>query len=250
MLINKIETNSIEASFLDDLLNGIEKNKKSLNTKSKPAYSPSSLRCQRQNYFKFIGIEKDKQDKQDYTLIGMGEIGIDRHLRLQNYLKINKKIEYIDIQDYIKEKQLDYLKIIGNFGNETLLFDSRYNIRFMADGIVKYKEQLFLLEIKTETSFKFDSHSEVHSEHYNQAIAYSIAFNLTQVLFLYENRDLLYKKVFILSITPDMKNNLLRFISEVDNAVKNSELPPKPKEASGTFCQYCEYKKTCRGITV
>lgn len=238
----------IEQQFLDDLLTDIELKSKRPVSKAKPSFKPSSLKCQRQCFFSFMGVEKDDVNYNDYSMIGIAENGTDRHNRLQNAIINSDNIEYINISKYIIDNKLTHLKVIGNYGNEYLVFDSRYNLRLMVDGIVKYKNQLFILEIKTEVSFKYDAHNEVHKEHYNQAICYSLAFGIDKVLFIYENRDILTKKSYLLEITPLMRQSVIDFMSEVNIAVKDNKMPPKPELASGTFCQYCEYKKACRGV--
>lgn len=232
------------SEFLTDLLYDIEMNSRANDKKPVTAYKPSMLKCQRECFFAFKGFEKEAGSF-DYQGIGIMESGTDRHKRLQDILLQSKTIKYIDVADFIKNNQLGYLEIVGNFGNETLLYDKRYNMRFMTDGLVEYKNKVFILEIKTESMMKFDKHDEVWEEHLNQASCYSMAFGINDILFLYENRDTLAKKVIHLKVTHEMRQGVIDFINSCNIHVNENSLPPK---AEGGHCRWCEYRKACRGI--
>lgn len=231
--------------FLTDLVNDIEMNSRTESRKSTKAYKPSMMKCQREVFFAFNDYEKE-DGSFDFQSIGILENGTDRHKRLQDILGKSKTIEYLDVEKYIMDEQLGYLSVIGNFGNETLLFDKRYNIRFMTDGLVKYRDKVFILEIKTEASMKFDKHSGVWEEHFNQASCYSIAFGINDCLFLYENRDTLDKKVYHLHVTKEMRQQVYDFIKSTNGYLESKALPPKT--ANKNHCKWCEYRKHCRGI--
>ena len=117
---------------------------------------------------------------------------------------------------------------------------------FMCDGIIKYKNHYYILEVKTETSNKWWSREGVDEKHYNQATAYSIAFGLDEIIFLYVNRDILDMKTFIFKPTDDMKQNLIGTIEECDEYVKKIILPPKPETINKRVCEYCSYRERCR----
>ena len=118
----------------------------------------------------------------------------------------------------------------------------------MCDGIVKYKGQYYILEIKTESSYKNTCRKEIAKEHYNQAITYSICLGINKVLFLYENRDNCDKKAFILEVTEEMKNSVFLKIKECNEYVEKLITPPKPKEVSKYACTYCSYISLCRKL--
>lgn len=112
-------------------------------------------------------------------------------------------------------------------------------------GIIKYKTKYFIFEFKTETSNKFYNRTDVDSSHYNQATAYSIAFGLNNVLFVYENRDTLDKKAYIRNVTNEMKEELIGKLEYCDEYVKKLKAPPKPQDVSKKACSYCSYKEQC-----
>ena len=102
------------------------------------------------------------------------------------------------------------------------------------------------MELKTERSYKFSNRKDVDPSHYRQGTAYSIAFNISEVLFVYINRDVLDMKAFMFIPTDDMKQELIGYIDECDGYVKRMITPPKPELVEKKTCSYCQYKSQCR----
>lgn len=235
---------NVGADILNELIYSIEYSASSIPHKPTSAFKPSMLKCEREVFFAFKNFDKDASSV-DYQGIGILESGTDRHKRIQDAIQNSKTIKYLNILDYINEKKLDYLSVIGEFGNETLMYDKRYNMRFMTDGIIEYKGRRYILEIKTESMMKFDKHDTVWEEHFNQASCYSMAFGINDVLFLYENRDTLAKKIIELTVTEDMKQSVIDFINSVNKHIQENSLP---KKNEGKNCRWCGYRIACKGI--
>ena len=117
---------------------------------------------------------------------------------------------------------------------------------FLCDGIIKYKNHYYILEIKTESSNKFFQRKGVDPSHYQQATAYSLAFGINEVIFLYENRDTLDKKAFLFPVTDEMRMDLIGYIEECDSYLKKLKVPPKPENVAKKTCSYCNYANQCR----
>jgi len=240
----------IEQQFLHDLKMGIEKQEQKNARKPSVYYKPSSLKCMRNCYFQRIGVDVDKE-RADANFVGICESGSDRHLRIQNAISnLNSfgiDCQYISVEDYVKNRELFHLIVLSKEQFETKLFNKKYNLSFMCDGIIKYKKKYYILEIKTESSNKFWSRVGVDEGHYNQAICYSLSFDINEVMFIYESRDLLDKKVYVLQVTDEMKEGIILFIEECDQYVKNMIAPPIPNDLDRKVCNYCLYKNICRG---
>ena len=239
----------VEDMFLADLTAAIEKKDQLNGRVPSQSYKPSSMKCIRNMYFQVIGEEQDG-NKASYQLIGMGESGSSRHDILQEYViymkELNMDCEYIDVADFVKEQGLDYLTIVKQQGHETKLYHKGLNLSFLCDGIIKYKGEYYILEIKTETTHKSSRRQEVEPEHYPQGTMYSISFNINKVIFLYEDRDNCGKKAYMLNVTEDMKYGMLNKIEECNEYVNKLIPPPYPKDIEKKTCSYCNYKKACR----
>ena len=231
--------------FLESLLNCIENDAKSYTPS--PTYKPSLLKCVREMFFVMNEVIPESTQA-DYQLIGIAENGTDRHIRLQNYFTNMKKFSWVDIEHFIVENNLEDLQVKGVKGGEVLVHNKKYNMNFMTDGIIKYNDKCYIVEIKTETSRKFYDRYEVDPAHYNQASCYAISFNIDEVIFLYENRDTLDKKTFLLKVTDEMKNKVVNMIEECNYYLKKEEIPPKPDTEGGKLCVYCKYRRNCRGV--
>ena len=256
--LTKLAKNSTEEGvadsqrFLLELQNSIEKTEN--NRKSKPptkAYKPSSMNCVRMMYYYMTGTNITEREV-GYELVGICESGTDRHERLQQAI-IDMKAngydcEYVNVAEYIKEHNVPDLEIIEQKGYETKLWHTKLNLRFMCDGIVYYRGKYYILEIKTESSFKWQPRTEVDASHYAQACTYSHTIGIPDVLFVYENRDTCGKKCFIYTPTKQEINELvLDKIRDCDTHINENRVPPVPVSVSAKTCRYCDYRTICKG---
>lgn len=240
----------IETMFLNALNSTIKKLSSKPNHSSK-TYKPSNLNCLRSMYYGVVGMGVGEYLEEILPdMVGIGESGTARHEHLQSYITKMKEVgfnwEFIAVPDFIKEFGLNHLTVKENKYSsdyETNLMNNRYNLSFMTDGIVKFNNQYFILEIKTETSKKFYERQSVDENHLNQAIAYSLSFGIDKVIFIYENRDTCAKKSYLLEITEDDKKYLIDKINECNEYADKKQLPPKITDKKN--CKYCKYKKFC-----
>ena len=246
-LIERANTNvPVERQFLDDLRRSIELEDKKNARKPSQAYKPSSMNCIRNMYYQVMGV--DGVTDSNYTMIGICEAGTDRHERIQNAISVMKTngfdCEYVDVAEFIKTRELP-LDIVGKQGNETKLYDPKRNISFLCDGIIRYKGKFYIVEFKTESSFKWQGRKDVDPKHYNQARTYSLEFNINDVIFIYINRDICDMKAYMYNVTDSERRGIEQLIKRCDEYVKNKELPPISDE-DGKKCYYCAYKNMCK----
>lgn len=238
-----------EQAFLADLKKSIEVDDLDGYRKPSQTYKPSGMNCIRSMYYQVAGKEV-KPSTSGYMMIGICNSGTDIHNRMQIYISKMKLHDidcgYMDVEEFIKTRDLDYLEVRERHGMETKLYHKKLNMSFMTDGIIKYKGKYYILEIKTEASFKWQNRSGVDEKHYNQGTAYSIAFGLDDVIFLYINRDVLDMKAYMFHVTDDMKQNLIGKITDCDGYVQRMITPPKP-DIPKRECNYCMYKEICDG---
>lgn len=238
-----------EQDFLNDLKRSIEMTEDKEQRLPSKTYKPSSMNCIRASYYQLMGIQPDESSS-SYSLIGICNSGTDIHIRIQTAVEQMKEngmdCEYIDVAEFVKSRNLDYLTIVSKNGMETKLYHKKLNMSFMCDGIIRYKGHYYILELKTENTYKFTNRKDVDPSHYKQGTAYSIAFDIPEVLFVYINRDVLDMKAFMFVPTKEMKQDLIGYIEECDGYVKRMIAPPKPENVSKKACSYCIYKTQCR----
>lgn len=243
-----------EQDFLSDLKRSIEVNAEKNRRVGSMTYKPSGMNCIRQMFYVVTGAKADDVGE-NYTSIGICNSGTDIHQRVQQAVIDMKSAgidcEYVNVADYVRSRNLDYLEIrkepnfeAGEF--ETKLYHKTLNMSFLCDGIIKYKNVYYILELKTETTNKFWVREGVDPSHFNQGTAYSLALQIDKVLFVYINRDVLEMKSFMFVPTDDMKQELVGKIETCDSYVKKLKAPPKPENISKKTCEYCSYRGQCR----
>ena len=237
-----------ETMFLNDLQRSIELDNAKGSRPPSQTYKPSSMNCIRNMWYQVTGAEQDPSDT-TYSFVGICNSGSDIHERVQGYVSGMKEngidCEYINVADYVKSRNLTDIEIVGQQGMETKLYHKTLNMSFLCDGIIRYRGKYYILELKTEASFKWNERKNVDPKHYNQGIAYSIAFGLDNVIFVYISRDVLSMKAYMFEVTDDMRMTLIGKIEECDEYVKNMKTPPKPENVIRSVCSYCNYKSLC-----
>ena len=239
----------VEQAFLDDLKRSIELSDMKNARKPSATYSPSGMGCIRAMYYKRAGVDVP-EGTAGYSMIGICEAGTDRHERIQNAISQMKDngfdCEYIDVEAYVKSRNLDHLEIVDKCGNETKLYDTVRNVSFLCDGIIKYQGKYYIVEFKTESAFKWQNRKAVDPKHYNQAITYSLELRLDSVIFVYINRDIVDYKAYLFSVSESDRERIKALIDTCENYVIKKELPPLPDDASDRKCAYCSYQELCR----
>ena len=238
-----------ETSFLEDLERSIEFDEEKNRREPSQTYKPSGMNCMRQSYYQIVGKQRDKTVS-SYVGVGICNSGTDIHERIQKAvagMKANGfNCEYVDVAEFVKQRKLKDLEIKSKQGMETKLYHTKFNMSFLCDGIIKYKNHYYILEIKTETANKWYDRKGVDVSHYNQATAYSLAFGISEVVFVYISRDTLNMKSFLFNVTDEMKMGLVGYMTTCDDYIAKNKVPPKPETVARKTCEYCQYKNQCR----
>ncbi len=243
------QTLSPEEAFLGDLERSIELEEEANKHVPSQYYKPSSINCIRNMYYQRTGTKQDKKDT-NYAGVGICNSGTDTHVRIQTYVSHMKEYgfdcEYVDVAEYVKEHKLKNIEIVSQQGMETKLFNKKLKLSFLCDGIIKYLGEYYILELKTESSFKWLPRTGVDPSHYNQITCYSLSLDIPKAIFVYINRDTLTMKSFMIEPTDEMKANIVGLIENCESCVKKLKVPAKPDDVSTKACNYCDYKSQCR----
>ncbi len=241
----------IEAIFLNQLEASIEKTEADGARPPSKTYKPSGMNCMRACFYTILGFPCTLDSKSS-SLAGICESGTDRHIRIQMALEAMKKngydLEYIDVETYINNHGLaDRLQVVSKEGMETKLYMPELNMSFMTDGIIKFQGKYYIFEFKTEIPNKFYKRTGVDPAHYTQGVAYSCAFDIPEVIFLYENRATCEHKSYRFEVNEAMKQDrIYDFISDCNSYIENKTVPPLPIDADIIKkCKYCSYKALC-----
>ena len=238
-----------EQAFITDLKRSIEIGETKHSRKPSKYYKPSSMNCIRQMFYVRTGKKPDSGDA-SYVNWGICNSGTDTHERVQKAVAEMREngfdCDYVDVGVFVKQRGLQDLKVTRKEGMETHLIHQNLKLSFLCDGIIRYQNHYYILEIKTESGSKWYSRMGVDPSHYKQAICYSTAFRISEVLFVYINRDIFDFKPYIFEVTDEMKSDLVGYIDDCEGYVKRLIAPPKPADVAKKTCEYCNYRSYCR----
>ena len=237
-------------TFLKNLDDFIEK-KNSIPITPSKSFKPSSMKCDRNMWYQLHG-SKPEEEIASVSLVRICENGSDSHSRIQQYIiemgAVENSIwEYYDVEKYVKENGLNDLEIVGKNGLETKVYNKKYNIRFQTDGILynRLTKLFYIFEFKTEGSNKRAVRDNVDPNHYYQADAYLLSFEIkTGVIFVYEDRNMLGHKAFLYPYNEERVKQLKERLLKITQMEKDNILPKATDDKK--VCQYCHYKNLCK----
>lgn len=251
LISNSSKNLPIYKKFEIDLQSAIEKLDKQGRRKSSQSYKPSSMKCKRCMYFMRSGAEQDNTIT-DYQAISMADTGTRRHEAIQTVLEQMDSLgydwEYLDVGQYVKDKKLKHLLVVGKRGAETQLYDPHLHVSFLCDGIVRHKPtgKCYLFEFKNQISFKAAKHDRnIDEEHHNQVETYCMELDLDGAFVTYENRDnctICVPELY--TVSDEQKQKIVDLLTEVEYCVINKVVPKKVTDTK--ICRWCSYKSICR----
>lgn len=218
-------------------------------------FSPSSLnKCSREIFYRVNAYKPEPKTGTPEHLLGswaaITDNGSDRHEHIQNTIAYmynsGMDIEWLDVGRYVYAHPELKTEIVEKQGMETKLYNPLISARFLCDGLVRIKDKLYIVEIKTMNSRKYakaEQKGSMLDEHIEQATAYSIALGVNDVLYIYENRDNSQIRVYERHILDLHKQALINKIYTIQTYKQNNQIPPKTEDISK--CTYCEYKNRC-----
>lgn len=249
LIKSKKEELPIEQSFLNDLKQTIVR----LNPPRKPSktYKPSSMNCARNMYFQIIGADVDTVVA-DPSGVRVCENGSSSHEQIQQYVAKMQECgidcEWVDVEKYL-EHQHSQGKLLDTIVKskkqwETHCYNTKYNLSFLCDGVIKYKGNYFILEIKTEIDNKGLYRTEADEKHRRQSICYSLCLGIDDIMWYYEERNYCTGKTFLTHNNEQDKCEIIELIEGVNQSVID-QIPPAKTEQK-RVCAYCPYKTECK----
>lgn len=215
--------------------------------------APSSFRCSRISWFRLKGVTPDKTNDIDMSMEFKAEEGTAIHRIIQSRLKRYLGNDWVSIKNYISmidysDNVSDYVKsrfdtaTLVESGLETQIALSDPPVRFAVDGLVRWNNHIILLEIKTCEYSSFQKLSEPKSVHIDQVKFYATLLGLSQVLFLYVDRQYGGIKSFELSVSNQDKqlieNKIQHIMKYIQWNICPEKLPDNDPWCTPSMCKY------------
>lgn len=208
-------------------------------------FSGSSFRCDRRSWFRLRGTEPDTIVVPDKTLNFSAEIGTACHRLIQSNLINILGDDWLSVQDYMDSHNLPYEYTVehddGDLESQVHVFNPP--IRFAVDGLLRWKNKIYLLEIKTSEFNSWNELTAPKPQHIDQVQCYASLLDIHDVLFLYQDRQYGSFKCFEVKVTDyEMQKIKNRFAYVMEMVEKNLSPDPLPKNdpwcTSSSMCPY------------
>lgn len=244
-----VKFNSAASSdFIDMYEDFLDKKIAARNAEPKhKTFAPSSMRCLRISWFRLRGVQPDKIEKPDRTLEFTADIGSACHENIQKNLKEALGVDWINIEDYLKEINFPYKYTLTQNGFETQIEIDSPPIRFACDGIIRWKGKYYLLEIKTSEYNSFDELTNPKDQHIDQIKVYCTLLDIQDALVLYQDRQYGGLKCYEVHVTESDRNKVRDDMKYVQDMVEANLAPGRlPKNDSWCTPSHCPYYKKCK----
>lgn len=221
--------------------------------------SPSKMYCPVYEVFKLQGIPMAPEER-SFESRGYAEAGNSRHQAIQKFLIDHPDVEWIDPAVYVKENNLPFdvrpsravLNLLDKHPTMTeaeakdLLGEYEVNLvhksqplSFKLDGLIRYRGEYYILEIKTIG--KKDFSLVPLPKHQGQGKTYSFLLKIDKVCWVYECREDFKVKVVFQLIEEEERQSVRKILNSI---ILNKD-NPKALERNLQKCTYCRYKPHC-----
>lgn len=208
-------------------------------------FAPSSFRCARKCWFRLRGVETDKLSVPDLVLNFKAEVGTARHQIIQTNLKEALGPNWLDVESFLIEHPILYDYTLTQHGLETLVEIKDPPIRFACDGIIRWNDKIYLLEIKTADYDSWNSLTDWKAEHRDQIKCYSALLNIPNVLVIYEDRQYGGMKCYEEFVNDLETQSVLERMFYIQQMVEHNLAPDKVPDGD-YICNNCEYRIKCK----
>lgn len=214
--------------------------------KPSQTFAPSSIRCKRVSWFRLRGVAPEAEAKVDRALQFTADIGTACHHIIQSTLINSLKEDWLDVKEYLSRLNPPYKYSCEQLGFETRISIVDPPIKFAPDGIIRFKGEEVLFEIKSCEHNSFEKLSDIKPNHLDQVKCYCTLLHLHRALVMYIDRQYGDIKCYEVIVKDSDMRDIWNMFKEVQECVKNNIAPPKPKDTRYCTPSYCRYYNRCK----
>lgn len=211
--------------------------------------APSGLRCPRAQWFRLRGTQPDRPKSVDKTLNFTAQIGTACHRIIQSNLKASLKDDWIPVREYLQNMDIGHEYILNEVddGLETQIELKDIPIRFACDGIIRWKGNLYLVEIKSSDFGSFNDLTKPKSMHMDQIKCYSSLLKLSGVIVIYIDRQYGTLKFYEEKVSEADKTNIYKTIQDIIDCYEYNIAPDRlPSGDSWCSPSMCKFHNVCK----
>lgn len=208
-------------------------------------FAPSSFRCNRMSWFRLRGVQPDKGIAPDRVLDFTAMIGTACHQYMQSNIKSMLGEDWVSIPDYLSQHPIVHRYKLTESGYETQIEFLDIPIKFACDGIIRYNNKYYLLEIKTSERQSFVDLTTYKSEHYDQVLCYCALLNVHDALMMYQDRVYGDIKCYEINFDDLQFDEVFQRFNHVLDMV-DANVAPDRLPTGDKWCSMCNWRKTCK----
>jgi CRISPR-associated protein Cas4 len=157
-------------------------------------------------------------------------------------------LRVFDEGDYVHMRLMSVLFSLGIVRASEVKIPPIELIHGRADAIIEQEKELYVVEIKSSSGFKFRTLKKPQSDHVKQIQLYMHYFNIPHGIVLYENKDTQDLKEFAVSYDPPLIQKLLKDFAILKEQIEKDVIPSIPEEVENWRCRWCEYRHECKRV--
>lgn len=214
------------------------------------SFAPSSFRCRRVQWFRLRGVQPDKPKIADTVLDFTAYIGTALHKMIQETLRDRLGANWIDVEHYIKENlpnpdRYNCTKSVDSLETQVEISDPP--VRFACDGIINWKGENILLEIKSSEFASWNEITDPKPQHVDQTKCYCALLNLHRVFFVYIDRQYGGVKCYDIRHPANNTEVILNDMKEIQEMAEY-QLCPEALPRGDSWCTegHCRYFQKCK----
>lgn len=216
---------------------------------SRQTFAPSSFRCKRIQWFRLRGVQPDKPKVADATLNFTAVVGTALHKMIQEILRDRLGDAWVNIEDYIQFHVPNHERYVCTQSPDSLETQVEISdppVRFACDGIIYWKGEYILVEIKSSEFSSWQDLTDPKPQHIDQTKCYCALLNLHRVFFIYIDRQYGGVKCYDVRYSEDTTNAVWIDMKDVQDAV-SFHLCPEPLPKGDSWCTeaHCKYYRKC-----
>lgn len=210
-------------------------------------FAPSALRCERRSWFRLRGVEPDKISTPDRILDFTAKVGTALHQVLQDYIYRKLGFDWISVRRHLLSLYSEDNFRCTSDGFETKVEFYNPPIKFACDGLIRWKDAIYLLEIKSSEYSSFQELTDPKPQHISQVEAYCTLLHVNNVLFLYIDRQYGSLKCFEHTVNQYDMKDISDMFERVQQMAK-SGIAPEGLPVGDSWCSpsMCDWYKKCQ----
>ena len=160
-----------------------------------------------------------------------------------------RTLRVLDTGNHIHEKLQSAFERMGVLVSAEIPIEYAYPpIKGHTDGVIKFNDQIILIEIKSCNSNTFEMRKKWKKpkpEHFDQANIYAYILELEKVWIIYYCKDNEELEIFELDADPKAAERIIKKWTKTYETFKAGDLPKRPYKRDSKECMYCPLADTC-----